>query len=357
MDGKKERAVRWDVFIPCFLVIGGAAILGVVNNAWLTKVTSAIFGWSLETFGWLYQWVALGTLLLITILAFSPLGKIRFGGPHAKAKFSFGAWFAMTLTGGIATGLITYGVNEPIIYLGNIYGELEGSGIEPYSQEAVFFSMARCFYNWTFIPYAMYALSGVIIAYMYYNRHEELSVSASLTPLFGEKVTKGVFKSVVDTLSVLAIGLGLAASLGAGLALVGSGLTAAYGISQGPSVWIILTAIITATFTIASVLGIDRGIKWLANLTTKIFYLLLFLLIIIGPTVYILNLANVGVGYWLDRSLFPKARPGQYLKHDDRLMADGRFPVQTGLHLVFSAALIRRALIVAAVCLAVATGL
>ncbi|EJC0271761.1 hypothetical protein DJ544_26420, partial [Enterobacter roggenkampii] len=42
---------------------------------------------------------------------------------------------------------------------------------------------------------------------------------------------------------------------------------------------------------------------------------------------------------------------------DDRLMADGRFPVQTGLHLVFSAALIRRALIVAAVCLAVATGL
>lgn len=116
-----------------------AAILGVVNNAWLTKVTSAIFGWSLETFGWLYQWVALGTLLLITILAFSPLGKIRFGGPHAKAKFSFGAWFAMTLTGGIATGLITYGVNEPIIYLGNIYGELEGSGIEPYSQEAVFF--------------------------------------------------------------------------------------------------------------------------------------------------------------------------------------------------------------------------
>lgn len=67
------------------------------------------------------------------------LGKIRFGGPHAKAKFSFGAWFAMTLTGGIATGLITYGVNEPIIYLGNIYGELEGSGIEPYSQEAVFF--------------------------------------------------------------------------------------------------------------------------------------------------------------------------------------------------------------------------
>ncbi|HAW2445276.1 TPA: hypothetical protein JLP73_003502 [Escherichia coli] len=70
----------------------------------------------------------------------------------------------------------------------------------------------------------------------------------------------------------------------------------------------------------------------------------------------LITLAAV-LGYWLDRSLFPKARPGQYLLHDKKLMAEGRYPVQTGRHLVFAAALIRRALIVAAVCLAVATGL
>ncbi|WP_145548431.1 MULTISPECIES: putative holin [Yersinia] len=75
--------------------------------------------------------------------------------------------------------------------------------------------------------------------------------------------------------------------------------------------------------------------------------------------VYKLSLITLAavLGYWLDRSLFPKSRPGQYLKHDETLMASGRYPVKTGLHLVFSAALIRRALIVAAVCLAVATGL
>ena len=50
----------------------------------------------------------------------------------------------------------------------------------------------------------------------------------------------------------------------------------------------------------------------------------------------LITLAAV-LGYWLDRSLFPKARPGQYLKHEDRLMAEGRFPVQTGLHLVLYA--------------------
>ncbi len=296
-----KKPIRWNVFIPCFIVIGGAAILGIVNNEWLTAVTNAIFSWSLSNFGWLYQIVAIVTLVLVALLAFSKIGNIRFGGAKAQAKYSFGSWFAMTLTGGIATGLITYGVNEVLIYFGNIYGELDGYGIEALSDEAAYFSMGRCFYNWTFIPYAMYALSGVVIAYMYFNRNKELSVSASLIPLFGDKVTTGFWKAIIDILSVLAIALGLASSLGAGLALIGTGLSAAYGIAQGPVVWFVLTAIITATFTIASVTGIDKGIKWLAGLTSKIFYVLLIALIIIGPTVYILNMANVGLGYWLDR--------------------------------------------------------
>lgn len=295
------KPIRWSVFIPCFLVIGGAAIIGIINNEWLTSVTHAVFSWSLGNFGWLYQVISIVTLVVVFLLAFSKIGKIRFGGPNAKSKYSFGAWFAMTLTGGIATGLITYGVNEVLIYFGNVYGELDGYGVEAFSQEAGYFAMGRCFYNWTIIPYAMYALSGVVIAYMYFNRKKELSVSASLIPLFGEKVTQGFWKAIIDTLSVLAIALGLAASLGAGLALIGTGLSSAYGISQGPVVWFILTAIITATFTIASITGIDKGIKWLAGLTSKIFYVLLILLFIIGPTVYILNMANVGLGYWLDR--------------------------------------------------------
>ncbi|EBN9665456.1 hypothetical protein D3N64_28400, partial [Salmonella enterica] len=54
---------------------------------------------------------------------------------------------------------------------------------------------------------------------------------------------------------------------------------------------------------------------------------------------------------------FPKARPGQFQRHIPQLMDIGRYPVEVGCHLVFAAALIRRAIIVAAVCLAVAMGL
>ena len=116
-----------------------ARILGVVNNAWLTKVTSAIFGWSLETFGWLYQWVALGTLLLITNLGiFSP------GQDSLRRAPCQGKIFLWRL---VCHDAYRWNCNWPHYlwcqwtyhYLGNIYGELEGSGIEPYSQVSCLF--------------------------------------------------------------------------------------------------------------------------------------------------------------------------------------------------------------------------
>ncbi|MBF8983161.1 BCCT family transporter [Lutibacter sp. B2] len=293
------KKIRKGVFWPAFLVIGSAAILGIVNNQLLTEVARNTFTWSLRSFGWLYQIISIVALILVGVITFSKLGKIRFGGEDAKPKFSFMTWFAMALTGGIATGLVTYAANEPIIYFGNIYGEMAKTGIQANTQTAAIFAMARCFYNWSFIPYAMYSLSGLVVAYMYFNRKQSLSVTATLTPLFGEKITKGIWANIIDTLSLLAIALGLASSLGAGFALVGSGLEITYGIKQGPIVWFALAVIITATFTIASYVGIDKGIKKLADFNTKIFYGLLIFLFIVGPTIYICRMSMAGMAYWL----------------------------------------------------------
>lgn len=292
------KKVRKGVFWPAFIVVGGAACLGIFNNKLLTDVAKNTFTWSLQSFGWLYQLISIISLITVALITFSKLGKVRFGGADAKPKFPFLTWFAMALTGGIATGVVTYGVNEPIIYFGNIYGEITNSGVEPGSFMAAIYAIARCFYNWTFIPYAMYSLSGLVVAYMYFNRKKPLSVTATLIPLFGEKVTKGIWANIIDTLSLLAIALGLASSLGAGLALVGSGMELSYGIKQGPIVWLGLSILITATFTVASSLGIDKGIKWLADFNSKIFYILLIFLFIIGPTLYICRTSTSGLAYW-----------------------------------------------------------
>lgn len=295
-ETSSAKRLRFEVFWPSFLIIGGAAILGVLSNKALSDLAQGTFLWSLRNFGWLYQAISVVSLVLVAVITFSRFGNIRIGGPDARPKFSFMSWFAMALTGGIATGVITYGVNEPIIYFGNVYGELAQSGIEPGTPQAIFFAMGRCFYNWTFIPYAMYSLCGILAAYLYFNRRSPLTVSATLEPLLGERVSR--FSWLIDTLALLAIALGLASSLGAGLALVGSGIEIAYGIPQSPMVWLALAVLTTALYTVASYIGLDKGIKWLATFNSQIFYVLLLFLFLTGPTLYILRTTTAGLSWW-----------------------------------------------------------
>lgn len=81
-------------------------------------------------------------------------------------------------------------------------------------------------------------------------------------------------------------------------------------------------------------------------------------------TLYKLSLITLAavVGYWLDRSLFPYARPDGYLNfnwkgRDGSGDYDVDHPISEAYKLVFAMAMLRRALIVAAVVLAVALGL
>ena len=81
-------------------------------------------------------------------------------------------------------------------------------------------------------------------------------------------------------------------------------------------------------------------------------------------SLYKLSLVTMAgvVGYWLDRSLFPYARPDSYLKHDwrgngTRCEMDADHQIAQGYTQVFAAAMLRRAIIVGAVVVGVALGL
>ena len=41
-ENKAHKKIRWSVFIPAFIVIGGGALLGIFRNEWLTASCSAI---------------------------------------------------------------------------------------------------------------------------------------------------------------------------------------------------------------------------------------------------------------------------------------------------------------------------
>lgn len=68
------------------------------------------------------------------------------------------------------------------------------------------------------------------------------------------------------------------------------------------------------------------------------------------------------LGYWLDRALFPYARPDGYLERDWRRGTDEPenevdFPIVMAYARIYCAAMLRRAIVVAAVVVGVAVGL
>lgn len=294
-----KKNIRWEVFIPGFVIFAIAALVGIFNNKALTESAMSFFFWSLDSFGWLYQYVVMGSTVLVAIITFSKLGKVRLGGKDAKPKLPFMTWFAMTLTGGVATGIVTWGVNEPLIYFGNVWGELDTLGIEPFSNEAAQFAMARSFMNWTFLPYAIYALCGVLVAYLYYNKKQKLNVTTTLKPLFGERIAKGTPAAIIDTLSMLALGIGICGGLAMCITLVMTGLRS-YGISGSLPLFIGIGVFIVFCFTFSSYVGLDKGLRVLGSVNAWFYYGLLALLLVTGPMLFIMRNSAAGLAIWLD---------------------------------------------------------
>lgn len=295
-----KRELRWEVFIPGFVLIGAAAVWGLWDNKSMTATARSFFRWTLLTFGWAYALVTLVTLLLVLYLMFSKIGSVRIGGRDAEPKYPFWTWFAMTLTGGVAVGIVTWSVNEPLIYYGNVYRELDALGIAPGTPQAAQFAMARCFHNWTFIPYAIYALSGVLMAYIYYNKKDRLAVTSTLKPLLGDWVARGVTASLVDTLSMMAIILGLTSGLTMCITLLTTGVQHIYGLQKTLSLFVVTGIFIVLSFTTSTYVGLDKGMKKIAGLNAYFYYGLMILLVITGPSLFIVRNATAGLATWLN---------------------------------------------------------
>ena len=293
--------IRWEVFIPGLIIFGATVVIGVVNRAWLASFFSAFFRWSLETFGWLYAYTIMGALVLCIALYCTKIGNVRIGGKDAKATMPFWTWFAMTLTGGIAVGIVTWSVNEPIVYFGNVWGELDVFGIEPLSHEAYLFALGRTIMHWTFLPYGIYGLCGTLVAYTYFNRKKALTISATLEPLFGSRISSRLSSSIIDTLAMLALALGITSGLAMCVTIVTEGIMTYFPNQEPGYALLIGTGVVVVTsFTLCSSVGLDKGLRRFGWLNFWFFAALMLLLFIVGPTVQMLRNSAIMHAVWFD---------------------------------------------------------
>jgi glycine betaine transporter len=280
------KKIKPIVFFPPVILLLASVILSFVNKDAFGKMVNGANTWILVNFGWLFGLGGVAFLVICIGIYFSPFGKVRIGGSKAKPMLGKFEWFSITLTTGIAIGILFWATAEPMYHL---TAPPKSLGIAPNTPQAAIFAMSTLFLHWTFTPYAIYSIPTIIFAFVYYNMKKPYSLGSTLYPLIGEKAY-GKWGQGIDAICLFALVAGMSASLGTGVLTVSGGLNYLFGVKSNSTLWAIVDIAIVAAFVVSAITGLMNGVKNLSQINTWIFIGLAAFVFLVGPTIYILNL-------------------------------------------------------------------
>ena len=238
-----------------------------------------------QSMGWFIILTANGFLVFSTYLIFTRYKNIRLGGLNAVPAYSYSNWIAMLFSAGLGIGLLFYGVAEPIGNL-NDYPEMTDD-LSHNAGKAI--SLTNL--HWGLHGWAVYSALGLCFAFASYNRKKAFRVSS----LLGTSVEENKpLAATIDIVAILTTIIGIATSLGLGASQINGGLNYVFNIEINEFIIIIL---ITLLGLLSVCLGLDAGIKRLSQINMFIALSLVLAVLLIGPTVFILNamVQNAGV--------------------------------------------------------------
>ena len=283
------------VFLPPFILCAAFIVLQMSNEQQFIDTLTGAFNWVAGSFGWLVSLLSFVMLVLCGIIYASSFGRTVLGGSGAKKLLTKWQMFAVVLTTNIATGILFWGVFEPTQHLSHPPG-----GIVPNSPEAAHFAISTVYLHWTLTPYAFGSIVGLMFAFAYFNMKRPFSLGAPLAPLLG-RYGSGRVGQIIDAICLYCLVAALTAALAGSALLMGGGINHIFGIAGPPSKLMLglIIAAIMGCSVLAAISGVTKGIRWIANANTAFLIAFLALVLVLGPTRYILDFAVEGLGQFL----------------------------------------------------------
>ncbi len=296
------------VFWPSLIVIVAVSLFAILLPEAAEQVFTNVQGWIVENLGWYYMVIVAFFIAVAVGIAFSRLGRIKLGRDDDEPEFGVMSWFAMLFAAGMGIGLVFYGVGEPLTYA-TVQSK---PGWEGDQAELAGLAMAQTFVHWGLHPWAIYAVIGLSVAYAIHRRGRPVSIRWSLEPLFGERV-KGWVGDVIDVLAIFGTVFGVATSLGLGVQQISAGM-AEIGIVRTVDHALLVVLIIVISFIamLSVISGIGAGMKWLSNINLSMAGVLLVSVLLLGPTLFLLQNLTESLGYYLANFLHMTFDVGAY---------------------------------------------
>lgn len=273
-------------------LIVAVVLWGLLSPTSLASVFGDLLVSITHNFGWFYLWVVLGLVVLAFFLAFSRYGDLKLGDEDDEPEFSVGAWFSMLFAAGMGIGLVFWGVAEPVSHYVS-----SPPGVAAGTPEAANVAMRYAFFHWGLHPWAIYGVVGLSIAFFQFRRKAAPLVSSVTEALPWTFVQR--LSPAFNVLAVVATAFGVATSLGMGAQQINSGLSAVFGIPVGITAQVGIIAVTTVLFLLSAVSGVERGIKWLSTGNLIVAGLLALAVLILGPTIAIIDTFTSTLGTYI----------------------------------------------------------
>lgn len=279
-----------------FAVSAVVILLLVLTGSLLPKVfghvSSAIFLVTTQYFGWFFLLAVFLIPLFLIGLCFTKYGGLRLGGEKDRPEFPFFTWIGMLFSAGFGSGLVFWGVAEPMSH----YFSPPFVAIESQSVEAARTAMGYAFFHWGISQWSIFALVGLVIGFLQFRKGQESLISTALQPVVGGRPT---VRTIIDILAVVATVMGIATSIGLGVMQMNGGLNAVFHTSNSFLIQLVFIGAIFAVYMFSAISGIHKGMRFLSNLNLALAIGLLIFMLVMGPTVFILESFTLALGDYI----------------------------------------------------------
>jgi choline-glycine betaine transporter len=238
--------------------------------------------------------------IFLFYVAFSKYGKIKLGRADEKPEFNNISWFAMLFSCGIAVGVYTLGVAEPMAYYRKGY-KLNGRGDVPNDDERAQQALLQTFYHWGLHAWAPYITVALGLGIVCYRWNMPLTMRSAFYPLLGNLIYSPV-GDIIDAVSIACTTFGVCTSLGLGV----DQIVAYYGALQDKTYTALerldaqtaTIIVMTLVANISVVLGLHRGIQVLSTITFSLGLFVLVASMFLDNTWFLLNSVVQSTGHY-----------------------------------------------------------
>lgn len=292
---QKYKIMDWWTFLGTVAVLLFAVVPMIVFPKTSQYVITQINETISNSLGSVYLLLGLVVFGFVLYIAFGKYGKVTLGKASDKPEFNNFSWASMLFCAGIGSDILYWGVIEWAYYY-----QVPPYGARGMTDEALEYATMYGMFHWGPIAWAIYVLPALPIGYLVFVKKKPIyKISHACRPILKGQTDKFLGKTV-DILFIFGLLGGAATSLALGVPMIAAGIERLTGLDGENMVMrSIILLIITVIFAFSSYTGLKKGIQKLSDINVWLTFIILGIVLIIGPTVFIMETTVSSLGNML----------------------------------------------------------